>query len=528
METFNLLAVTGSIAALIAAACLAVGAIATWVIQAAMGRSRLKIAQAQAQTIVEQSEEKAQNITKTAHLEAKAEKIQQREEFDRESAQVRNELRETERHLAKREDVVDRKWENITQKEQDIDAQQKQLVQKEKNLASKDEQLSRTLAEQRAQLLRVSGISVEQARDLLLERIENEVTHEASSLIERIVSTAQEEAHARSREITLNAIQRYAATHTCDGTVSTVDIPSDDMKGRVIGREGRNIRAFEKSTGVDVIIDDTPGVVVVSAFDPVRREVARISLDKLIADGRIHPARIEEIVKETQAEMDAKILDLGKKVTLETNVNGLSGKFLPYLGRLHYRTSFGQNVLRHSIEVAFLCQTMAEELGLDGDLARRCGLLHDIGKAADHEIEGSHPAIGADIVKRLGERPEVVNAVAGHHGDVPPTSPYAVLVSAADAMSASRPGARRETLERYVKRLENLENIACEFDGVKQAYAIQAGREIRVIVDPKRVDDANAWKTARDIAEKVEKELTYPGEVKVTLLREVRCIEFAR
>ena len=300
------------------------------------------------------------------------------------------------------------------------------------------------------------------------------------------------------------------------------------MKGRVIGQEGRNIRAFEKATGVDVIIDDTPGVVVVSAFDPVRREVARLSLEKLILDGRIHPARIEEIVIETQKEIDNKIIDIAKSVTLEVNIHALNSKLLPYMGRLNYRTSYGQNVLRHSVEVAFLAQAMAEELGLDGNLARRCGFLHDIGKAVDHEVEGGHPQIGADLIKKFKERPEVINAVAGHHGDIPATYPYTPLVAAADAMSASRPGARRETLERYIKRLENLENIANEFKGVKQSYAIQAGREIRVIVDPGTVDDNDAWKTARDIAQKVEDELTYPGEVKITLLREVRCIEYAK
>ena len=437
-------------------------------------------------------------------------------------------MRESERHLSKREDTVDRKWESLTVKEKTLDKRDSKIQQKEHNLANKDKQLSNTLAQQRAQLLRIAGISAEEAKEMLLHRLEDEVNHEASNIIENIVTKAKEEADSRSREITLNAIQRYAAGHTCDSTVSTVDIPNDDMKGRVIGREGRNIRAFEKATGVDVIIDDTPGVVVVSAFDPIRREVARISLEKLIQDGRIHPARIEELVIETQKEIDAKILEIGKRVTLETNVNGLPSKLLPYLGRLNYRTSYGQNVLRHSVEVAFLSQAMAEELNLDGNLARRCGLLHDIGKAVDHEVEGGHPEIGADLARKFKEVPEVLNAIAGHHGDIAATSPYTPLVAAADAMSASRPGARRETLERYIKRLENLEGIAYEFGGVKQAYAIQAGREVRVIVDPDNVDDSSAWKIAHDIAKKVEDELTYPGEVKITLLREVRCIEYAR
>jgi ribonuclease Y len=307
-----------------------------------------------------------------------------------------------------------------------------------------------------------------------------------------------------------------------------VDIQSDDMKGRVIGREGRNIRAFEKATGVDVIVDDTPGVVVVSAFDPVRREIARLSLEKLIQDGRIHPTRIEELVNETGEEVAKLIVERGKKASLEANVGGLNRKIIDLLGRLSFRTSYGQNVLQHSIEVAFLCQIMADELGLDGALARRCGLLHDLGKAVDHEVEGGHPAIGADICKRFNERSEVLNAIAGHHGDVEATSPYTPLVAAADAISAARPGGRRESLERYIKRLEQLEGIAYTFPGVKQAYAVQAGREIRVIVDCEKVDDHNAAKTAYEIAKRIEAEMTYPGEVKVTLIREVRAVEFAR
>ncbi len=504
------------------------GFFASWFIMTIIGKSRIKDAEDKAAVINRDAESQAQNIIKTAQLEAKSEQIQKREEFDKETSKIRNELRETEKHLTKREDSVDRKWENLTAKEKNLDKRDNKLAQLEGEIKAKDEQLTALLAQQRAELLKIAGISVEEAKEMLLTRIENDVTREASVMIESIVGRAKDEADSRSREITLNAIQRYAASHTCDYTVSTVDIPSDDMKGRVIGREGRNIRAFEKATGVDVIIDDTPGVVVVSAFDPVRREVARLSLEKLIMDGRIHPARIEEIVNETTKEMDNKLVELGKQAAMEVNINGLPGKLLPNIGRLHFRTSYGQNVLKHSIEVAFLAQAMAEELGLDGNLARRCGFLHDIGKAVDHEIEGGHPQIGADLLKKFRESEEVLNAVAGHHGDIPATSPYTPLVAAADAMSASRPGARRETLERYVKRLESLEEIANNFTGVNHSYAIQAGREIRVIVDPEKVDDGSAWKIARDIANQVENELTYPGEVKITLLREVRCIEFAK
>ncbi|MBN2210849.1 MAG: ribonuclease Y [Sedimentisphaerales bacterium] len=528
MASVNFIMASASSYIITAFLAAAAGIVALVVFQIIVGRGRLKMASQQAQKIVEEAEAKADTMVKTAQVEAKAEAIQRREEFEQETSKVRDELRELERHLTKREDTVDRKWETVTRKEQDLEHREKSISRKEHDLNNKDQQLTKTLEEQRAQLLRIANITPDEAKEILLKRIEGEVAHEASRLIEKTITTAQEEAATRSREITLNAIQRYAAGHTCDSTVSTVDIPSDEMKGRVIGREGRNIRAFEKSTGVDVIIDDTPGVVVVSAFDPIRREVARLSLEKLIQDGRIHPARIEDVVTETQKEMDENVFQIGKRAVLEVNLSGISNKLLPYIGRLNYRTSYGQNVLRHSIEVAFLAQVMAEELDLDGELARRCGLLHDIGKAADHEMEGGHPAIGAELVKKFNEKPEIINAIAGHHGDTPATSPYTPLIAAADAMSASRPGARRETLERYIKRLENLENIATGFSGIRQAYAIQAGREIRVIVDPESVDDASAWKTARDIAQKIEDELTYPGEVKVTLLREVRCVEYAR
>jgi len=530
MQNCTMLAVemTGLVIAIIVIAGVVVGLAGLWLAQFVTGKSRLRLAEEKAKQIVEESKTQAKNTIRTAEMESKEEIFKRREKFERETTQMRNELRETERHLTKREDTLDRKWDNANNKERSLEKREKRFSAREQELANKDSQLSNTLSEQRAKLLQIAGISPDEAKEMLLGRIESEVSHEASALIERTVGTAKEEADRRSREIVLNAIQRYAADHTCDNTVSTVDIPSDDMKGRVIGREGRNIRAFEKATGVDVIIDDTPGVVVVSAFDPIRREVARQSLEKLIQDGRIHPARIEEIVAEIQKEVEANILEMGKKVVLETNVNGLNNRLLPYLGRLYYRTSYGQSVMRHSVEVAFLAQAMADELGLDGTKARRCGLLHDIGKAADHEIEGGHPAIGADIAKRLGEKQDVINAIAGHHGDVAPTSVYTPLVAAADAMSASRPGARRETLERYIKRLENLEAIATSFSGTKNAYAIQAGREIRVIVDPEKVNDEAAWQIARNIAKKVEDELTYPGEVKVTLLREVRCVEYAR
>jgi ribonuclease Y len=384
------------------------------------------------------------------------------------------------------------------------------------------------LKEQRDRLLQIAGLSAEQAKEMLLKRVENECRQEAGAIIQKITDQAQEEGKEKARNIILQAIQRYAADQTADHTVSTVTIPSDDMKGRVIGREGRNIRSFEKATGVDVIIDDTPGVVVVSCFDPVRREIARISLERLVADGRIHPARIEEIVVAVSKEVEEELARIGKEAVQEAQLPSVAKPVIPMLGRLAYRTSYGQNVLRHSMEVAYLAQTIADELGLDGNLARRCGLLHDIGKAMDHETEGGHPQIGMEFLRRFNEPEAVLNAALAHHGDVPATTPYTAIVMAADAISASRPGARRESLERYIKRLRDLEDLALTFDGVRQAYAIQAGREVRVVVDAKLVDDKISAKIARDIAKKIENEMQYPGEIKVTVMREVRSVEYAR
>ena len=482
----------------------------------------------QAGRIVEDARKEADTTIKTAELQAKAEYSKWQEQFQKETAETRTELRDLEKRLAKREDNLEGKLDTLTTKERNLDQGAQKLQEQEACLAEKENQVNRQLDQQRAKLLEICAMTAEQARTELMSNLEQELESESAVMIEKTVSEARDVAAQKVRDILVTAIQRYAAEHTCDSTVSTVDIPSDDMKGRVIGREGRNIRAFEKATGVDVIVDDTPGVVVVSAFDPIRRETARLSLERLIQDGRIHPGRIEEIVDSTRKELEKELLNIGKRASIEANIAGLHRKLLDLLGRLKYRTSYGQNVLQHSIEVAYLCQIMADELGLDSRLARRCGLLHDVGKAVDHEVEGGHPKIGADICRRLNERPEVINAVAGHHGDVDPISPYTPLVSAADAISASRPGGRRESLERYIKRLEQLEGIATEHKGVRQAYAIQAGREVRVIVDSTQVDDGLAAKVARDIARRVEDEMTYPGEVKVTVLREMRAVEYAR
>lgn len=501
---------------------------AVWALLQMSSASVLKRARTDADQIRNNASQEAQNRAKEIELSARQEQLKLKESFERENEAARNEIKVHEQRLTKREDTLDRKLDTLTMKEKHLDDLEVRLNRQQKSVADKEGQLDKILAEQRERLLQIAAMTAEQAKDVLLKRIESECRQEAGALIQQITEQAQEEAKEKSRMIVLQAIQRYAAEHTSDHTVSTVTIPSDDMKGRVIGREGRNIRSFEKATGVDVIIDDTPGVVVVSCFDPVRREIARMSLEKLVQDGRIHPARIEEIVVQASKEMEEELLKLGKEAVQEANIPNVPRPLIPMLGRLGFRTSYGQNVLKHSIEVAYLAQMMADELGLDGNIARRAGLLHDIGKAMDHEQEGGHPQIGMEFLRKLNEGEAVLNACLAHHGDAPATTPYTPLIMAADAISASRPGARRESLERYVKRLRELEELATSFDGVRQAYAIQAGREVRVIVDAKLVDDKISAKIARDIAHKIEQEMQYPGEIKVTVMREVRSVEYAR
>ena len=500
----------------------------TSIVSQMISRAKAKTFEQDLQRQIEGAKREAENIIKSAQIDAAAEAIKKKEQLTLESNKIRAELHETEMRLTKREDSLDRQTDLLQQREKALKQQQQEIDRRLHNIGLKEKQLSVLMAQQKNQLLKITAMDIEEAKELLLKRLEDECEHEMSAVIQRKVEETSEAAEDKSREIISSAIQRYAAEQTCEVTISTVEIPNDDMKGRIIGREGRNIRAFEKATGVDVIVDDTPGMIVVSGFNPVRREVARLSMERLIQDGRIHPSRIEELVAQTKKDVNHKLLQIGKDAAVETNVRGLSNKVLSLIGALSYRTSYGQNVLRHSIEVAFLSQVMADELGLDGSIARRAGLLHDIGKAIDHDVEGNHPNIGANYLKRFNESPIVLNAVAGHHGDIQADNPYTPLVAAADAISASRPGARRETLERYIKRLEKLEEIAGSFKGVENAYAIQAGREIRVIVSADNVDDEAAMKIARDIANKVESEMTYPGEIQVTLLREVRCIEYAK
>ncbi|MFQ5732266.1 MAG: ribonuclease Y, partial [Planctomycetaceae bacterium] len=474
------------------------------------------------------AEHEAQNVRKAAELAGKEELLKRREEMEREIQNDRNDVHKLEAEVSKRESALVEQLENFGKRERMLEVTQKKLAERGKAVDAKESELDRVIQQEQEQLYQISGMNREAAKELLLDRLGRQLREEAGALILKQQQELKLESEKQAREIVGMAVQRCAAAHTSEMTVSTVDIPNDEMKGRIIGREGRNIRAFEKATGVDVIVDDTPGVVVVSAFDKVRREVARISLDKLIQDGRIHPTRIDEVVAETQTEMDDFIRQRGLEACQEVGVGNLHERLVYLMGRLHFRSSYSQNVLRHSIEVAHLTSLMAEQLGLDGTLARRCGFLHDIGKAADHEMEGGHPAIGADLLKRYGEGPEVVHAAAGHHDDIRVEYIYTVLVASADACSASRPGARRETLEKYVRRLEELEALANGFPGVNQSYAVQAGREIRVIVDSTQLNDREAAKLCRDLATGIEETLTYPGEVKVTVLRETRAVEFAR
>jgi ribonuclease Y len=492
-------------------------------------RLNLNSAQHRAADIIKQASKEAENLRKEVELKAKDELFKRREEFNREAEQARGELRDHERRLEKREDTIEQKHQAQLKKERLLQHNERKLHERREQLEGRILEAEALVAAQTEKLREISGLNREEAEKLLLERLDRELAGEIAARIQKHEETLRASAETKARAILASSIQRYAAEHTADTTVSTVDIPSDDMKGRIIGREGRNIRTFEKATGVDVIVDDTPGVVIVSAFDNIRRETAKLALTKLIQDGRIHPSRIEEVVKETQEEMDKYIVEVGKQAVLDANVGPMHEKMTQLLGRLRYRTSYSQNVLQHSLEVAHLCGLMADELGLSGQVARRCGLLHDIGKAADHEMEGGHPKIGAELAKRYGEtNKDVLHAIAGHHDDVTVDHLYTVLVAAADAISAARPGARRETLEKYVKRLEELEAVANGFPGVEHAYAIQAGRELRVIANASQLTDSEAIKTCREIARAIEEQLNYPGEIKVTVVRETRAVEFAR
>lgn len=502
-------------------AALIVGLGGGYLIRKMIAEAKISSAETAAKKIVEEATQEANAIKREKQLEAKEEAVRLRSELEKESKERRSELQRLERRLVQKEESLDRKIAIAEKKEDD-------LRSKEQETAEIKDKLDQLHQQQLAELERVSGMTSEEAKELLLQRVREEIDHEMITMVKDIENQAKAEGEKKAREVVTLAIQRYAADHVTESTVSVVSLPNDEMKGRIIGREGRNIRALETLTGIDLIIDDTPEAVIISGFDPIRREVARLALEKLVSDGRIHPARIEEIVEKTRKEVETQIKEEGERATFESRVHGIHPEIVNLLGKLKFRTSYGQNVLQHSIEVAHLAGIMAAELGLDVNFAKRAGLLHDIGKAIDHETEGSHVQIGAELAKKYKESAGIVNAIEAHHGDVDFNTLEAVLIQSADAISAVRPGARRETLEAYIKRLEKLENIADSFEGVEKSYAIHAGREIRIMVKPDRIDDYTSIKVARDIVKKIESELEYPGQIKVTVIRETRAVDYAK
>ncbi len=505
----------------------AVGWGAATLLKGALGSKKLKDAENEAQTIVQTAKLEADGVIKEAGIEAKDLLFNMKSEFEAEAKDTRAELKRLENRLIQKEENIDRKAENLEQREGEIAKKEQRLTERDKTLKSNEEKYEALLTEQKEQLEKISTLTAEQAKELLIRAMENEARYEGAKLIKRIENEAKEEADKKAKKIMATAIQRYAGDFVAERTVSVVQLPGDEMKGRIIGREGRNIRAIEAATGIDLIIDDTPEAVILSGFNPVRREIARLSLIKLISDGRIHPARIEDVVKKVGQEVDTAIKEAGEQAAFDLGVHGIHADLVKYLGRLKYRTSYAQNVLQHSVEVGVLCGIMAAELGLKEKVARRMGLLHDIGKAIDHEIEGPHAVIGSKLAKKFGESAGVVHAIAAHHEDVAPSSVYALLVQAADGLSGARPGARKELLENYIKRIEDLESIANGFKGVTTTYAIQAGREIRVIVESEKVSDEESVLLSRDIARKIEESLTFPGQIKVTVIRETRAVEYA-
>lgn len=506
---------------LVGAACLVGGIVGGYNYRRNIAEAKIERAEDSVKKLIDDAQKRAEVIKKETVLEAQEEVHKLRSEFDKETRERRNEITKTEKRLVQKEETLERKIDQAAIKEEQID-------KKSKEITKIKEDLDNVYNQQIEQLERVSGLTVEDAKGLLLEKVEHEARHDMAIMLRDIEQNAKEEADKKARRILSMAIQKCAADHVAETTVSVVNLPNDEMKGRIIGREGRNIRALETATGIDLIIDDTPEAVILSGFDPVRREIARIALEKLIVDGRIHPARIEEMVHKAQKEVDNQIKEAGEQAVFDVGIHSLHPEIVKLLGRLKYRSSYGQNVLNHSIEVAHLAAAMAAEIGANVKLAKRSGLLHDIGKAVDHEVEGPHIQIGADLAKKYKEKEEVINAISAHHGDVEPKTVEAVLVQAADAVSAARPGARRESLENYVKRLENLEEIANSFKGVDRSYAVQAGREIRIIVKPEDIDDAGTALIARDIVKKIESELDYPGQIKVNVIRETRAVDYAK
>jgi ribonuclease Y len=501
---------------------------AGYLMRKVIAEKKVQDAETQAKLILEQAKKEAQDRRREVELEAKDIMHHMRQYFERETKDRRVEISNLEKRLSQKEENIDRRLGLLETKEKEIETKLGLVHKQEEGLKVKEGQLQGLIAEEKERLQKIASLSAEEAKQILLSRLNEELNNEKATLIRRQEEDLKLTVDKKAKELVTFAIQKCAVEHTVESTVSVVNLPNDEMKGRVIGREGRNIRALEMATGVDVIIDDTPEAVTLSAFDTVRREVARLSLEKLIADGRIHPGRIEEVVEKARKEMDEKIREEGEKVAFEAGVNGLHPEIIKLLGRLKFRTSFGQNALQHSKEVSFLLGAMASEMGLDFRMARRIGLLHDIGKAVDHQVEGTHAKLGADLAKKYNEPQEVIHAIEAHHEEAQPQSLFAILAVAADAISASRPGARRETLETYIKRLDKLESIANLFKGVEKSFAIQAGREIRVIVQPDKISDNEAVNLARDIRKKIEEGMEYPGQIKVTVIRETRAIEYAK
>ncbi len=500
---------------------LVIGILVGVVIRKKIAESKINGAEEEAKKLVELAKIEADNLKKEEIFKAKEEIMNARNELDKEIKERRGEIQKQESRIIQKEENLERRSDNFEKKEKDLERE-------EQNLNERKQDVENLYTEQMKVLQDIAKLTQEEAKDQLLKSVEQDITSEKAALIRDLTQKAKDEALKNGREIVAYAIQKCAADHSAETTVSIVPLPSDDVKGRIIGREGRNIRALETLTGIDLIIDDTPEAVILSGFDPLRREVARIALEKLIDDGRIHPAKIEEMVEKAKQELAETIRSEGERAALESGVIGLNPELIKLLGKLKYRTSYGQNVLNHSIEVSNLARIMAEELGLDAKLARRAGLLHDIGKALDHDMEGTHVEIGVEILKKFKENPLVINAVEAHHGDVEPQTLEAVLVQAADAISASRPGARRETLEAYIKRLENLESIADSFDGVEKSFAIQAGREVRIIVKPEKITDDQMTLLARDVSKRIEEEMDYPGQIKVNIIRETRVVDYAK